>query len=76
MSQMVAVEFEMPDDLSRFRLPPAVDARLQELLDQQDRGQVLSAEERAEAEGLVDLADSLTLLRLRADRAEGRARAH
>lgn len=64
MSQMVAVEFEMPDDLSRFRLPPAVDARLQRLLDRQDRGQVLSTEEQAEAEGLVDLAEFLTLLQL------------
>ncbi len=73
MSQMVAVEFEMPDDLSRFRLPPAVDARLQRLLDRQDRGQVLSTEEQAEAEGLVDLAEFLTLLRLRAERAASRS---
>ncbi len=69
MSQMVAVELEVPDDLARFRLPAAVDARLQRLLDRQDRGQVLSAEERQEAEGLVDLAELLSLLRLRAERA-------
>jgi hypothetical protein len=69
MSQMVAVELEVPDDLARFRLPAAVDGRLQWLLDRQDRGLVLSAEERQEAEGLVDLAEFLSLLRLRAERA-------
>ena len=65
MSQVVAVELVMPDDLARFRLPAALDARLQRLLDRQDRGQILSTEEREEAEGLVDLAELLTLLRLR-----------
>jgi hypothetical protein len=57
-----------PADLARFRLPAAVGARLQSLLDRQDAGQPLSPDERAEAEGLVDLADLLTLLRLRAER--------
>lgn len=57
-----------PGDLLRFWLPAAVAARLQSLLDRQDAGQPLSAEERAEAEELVDLADLLTLLRLRAER--------
>ena len=55
-------------DLARFRLPAAVAARLQSLLDRQDAGHALSADERAEAEGLVDVADLLTLLRLRAER--------
>jgi hypothetical protein len=55
-----------PEDLARFRLPAAVAARLQSLLDRQDAGQSLTPEERAE--GLVDLADLLTLLRLRAER--------
>ena len=71
MSRVVAIEVELPDDLARFRLPPGVNARLQELLDRQDRGQALKEAERLEAEGLVDLAELLTLLRLRA---EGAAR--
>jgi hypothetical protein len=71
MSRVVAIEVELPDDLARFRLPPGVNARLQELLDRQDRGQPLKEAERLEAEGLVDLAELLTLLRLRA---EGAAR--
>ena len=60
---------ELPADLDRFRLPRAVHARLQSLLDRQDSGTPLSEEERDEAEGLVDLADILTLLRLRSERA-------
>ena len=63
MSHVVAIELEMPDELAGFRLPPGVDARLQALLDLQDRGQRLSAAERAEAEGLVKLAEWLSLLR-------------
>lgn len=39
--------------------------RLQELLDRQDQGVELSSEEHAEAEGLVELAEFLTLIRLR-----------
>ena len=62
---------QIPADLVRFKLPSAVQARLQSLLDQQDRGQPLSVAERGEAEGLVDLAELLTLLRLRAERAAG-----
>jgi hypothetical protein len=51
-----------------LRLPPAVAARLQALLDRQDSGQPLTSLERDEAEGLVNLAELLTLLRLRAER--------
>jgi hypothetical protein len=64
----IAIELEMPDDLARFRLPAGVNARLQELLDRQDNGVSLSAAERDEAEGLVNLAEFLSLLRLRAER--------
>ena len=69
MSQSVTIELEMPDDLKQFRLPKSVERRLQELLDKQSRLGKLSAAERREAEGLVDLAEMLTLLRLRAERA-------
>jgi hypothetical protein len=71
MSHVVAIQLEMPNELAGFRLPPAVDARLQALLDLQDRGQRLTAAERAE--GLVKLAEWLSLLRLRAERV-GRTR--
>lgn len=69
MSRNVAIELELPKDLSRFRLPPGVNARLQQLLDKQDSGSRLSAAERDEADGLVNLAELLSLLRMRAERA-------
>ncbi len=64
----LTIDIDVPAELSRFRLPKAVAGRLQTLLDRQDSGQPLSAEEREEADGLVDLAEFLTLLRLRAER--------
>ena len=64
----LTLEVELPADLARFRLPAAVAGRLQSLLDRQDSGQPLTPQERAEAEGLVNLAELLTLLRLRVER--------
>ena len=69
MSQTMAFQLEVPDDLTRFHLPEGVQHhRLDSLLDQQDRGVPLSSDERREAEGLVNLADLLSVLRLRAER--------
>jgi hypothetical protein len=64
----LTIDVELPADLARFRLPEAVAARLQTLLDRQEAGNPLTLSEREEAEGLVDLAEFLTLLRLRAER--------
>ena len=64
----LTLEVELPADLARFHLPDAVAARLQSLLDRQDAGEPLTAQERAEAEGLVNVAELLTLLRLREER--------
>lgn len=66
----MTIEVDLPADLARFRLPAAVATRLRSLLDRQDAGSPLTADERAEAEGLADLADLLTLLRMRAERAK------
>ena len=70
----VLVEIEMPAEMDKFKLPHGVDDRLQSLLDRQDRGEALTASEREEAEGLGNLAELLSLLRLRAERVwrEGR----
>jgi hypothetical protein len=68
MSQSLLLEVEMPEDLERLHLPPGVKERLTALLDRQDRGDELTPEERREAEGLVELAELLSLLRLRAER--------
>jgi hypothetical protein len=65
----LTLAIDPPGDLARLRLPAAVAARLRTLLDRQEAGCPLTPDERAEAEGLADLADLLTLLRLRAERA-------
>jgi len=62
------MSFDLPDDVARFRLPAAVQARLQHLLDKQDSGQALTDNERLEAEGLVEVSELLTLLKLRMER--------
>ena len=71
MSSAIQIEIHMPDDLARFRLPEGVQHRLQALLDKQDQGQPLTDSEQREAEGLVNLADLLSLLRLRTERLSG-----
>ncbi len=65
MSQTIRIDLELPDGLALFKLPAGVNERLTSLLDKQDSGQVLSDQERREAEGLVDLADTLTYLGLK-----------
>jgi len=64
----LTLDVNLPADLERFRLPRAVNDRLQTLLDRQDCGEALTPEEREEAEGLVSLAELRTLLRMRAER--------
>ena len=68
MSSAVKFQVELPDDLARLHLPDGVQGRLQSLLDKQDHGEALTDLERQEAEGLVNLADFLSLLRLRSER--------
>ena len=68
MPQYAKIEIEFPLPIGQFKLPTGVNHRLQELLDRQDRGENLTANERKEAEGLVSLAEMLSLLRLRAER--------
>ena len=65
MSENVIIQLELPEEFATFELPKGVSARLQELLDRQDRGEKLSAKERREAEGLTDLANTLSVLRSR-----------
>lgn len=64
----LAIEIEFPDDLVQFELPDGVAQRLQHLLDKQDKGLLLTDEEKSEAEGLVSLAERLSLLKLRSRR--------
>lgn len=68
MMQPLRVEIELPEHLERFHLPRGVDERLKVLLDRQDRGEALHPSERQEAEGLVELAEFLSLLKARSRR--------
>lgn len=68
MSRSVVFEIDVPDTLERLRLPVGVGDRLTALLDRQDDVGELTPDERREAEGLSDLAELLSLLRLRAQR--------
>jgi hypothetical protein len=43
-------EVDLPADLARFRLPEAVAARLQSLLDRRGPGQPLTEQEREESD--------------------------
>ena len=72
MAQTMQILIDMPDDLARFVLPAGVRERLDELLERQDQGVPLTSQERREAEGLVNLAELLSLLKLRAERVSGR----
>jgi hypothetical protein len=68
----VLVELDLPKDWREFRLPPALHARLQELLDRQDGNGKLPVRERREAQALTQLVDMLSLMRLRAEAAQRR----
>jgi hypothetical protein len=60
------IEVEIPKDWKHFRMPPALNDRLQELLDKQDEMGKLSRKERREAEALVTLAEVFSLMKVRA----------
>ncbi len=66
--EMVLTTIEIPEEVARFELPDAVQDRLQHLLDKQDAGETLTPAERKAAEGLVELAEFLSYLRLNARR--------
>ncbi len=73
MPKTIRLEMPTPKDISRLRLPSGVQSRLDELLDRQDKGIKLTVRERREAEGLVEMAEWLSLLKLRARRLSRRA---
>lgn len=68
MNGTITLEIDFCPELFHFKLPVGLDRRLQELLNRQDRGEALTPQERAEAEGLIELSEFLSLLRLRAKR--------
>ncbi len=65
MAHAVLVELELPKGWRKFRMPPALHERLQDLLDRQDRDGKLTPRERREAKALVELVDMLSLMKAR-----------
>jgi len=65
MAHTIQLRLHAPGDLGKFRLPSGVQRRLSDLLDRQDQGAALTPAERSEAEGLVELAEMISLLKLR-----------
>ena len=68
MAQNASIRIEMPFPAQRIKLPKGVNVRLRKLLDRQDSGDVLTAAEKREADGLVELAEMLSLMRMRSER--------
>ncbi len=68
MRNGISIEVPVPAALSGFKLPAGVQRRLTALLDRQDSGTPLTSAERRKAEGLVEMAEFLSLLKLRSKR--------
>lgn len=64
MSATVQLTVPMPANLARLRFPKALDERLHFLLDEQGRRGRLTAAEKKEADGLAQMASTLSILKL------------
>ncbi len=62
---VVSAPLDWVELVSDLRLPPKADRRLQDLMDRNTEGQ-LSAEEFADMESLVELSETLSLVRAEA----------
>jgi hypothetical protein len=71
----VGAEVPLPDDfvkaLCELRFPAKTDERLQRLMDRNTEG-LLSGDERSELESLVELGETMSLIRARALKSLGR----
>ena len=70
MTAMLETPRELVQSFADVRLPSKTDARLQQLMDRNTEGQ-LTPPEREELESLVELSETLSLLRARAIRVLG-----
>ncbi len=71
MSAVVEAPREMIEAVAALRLPPKGDRRLQVLMDRNTDG-TLTPEEREELESLVELSETMALVRAQALRLLGR----
>jgi len=71
MGTTVSAPLEWVESLSDLRLPPRANERLQQLMDRNTEG-ILTETERAELEALVELSETLALVRAKAFQLLGR----
>ena len=64
MNHTVHLTVPMPANLAKLRFPKALDERLHHLLDEQGRRGKLTVAEKREAEGLAQMANVLSILKL------------
>ena len=62
---VISAPVDWIESVGRLRLPPRTDRRLQELMDQNTEGQ-LTEREREDLEALVELSETLSLVRAEA----------
>ena len=65
MSSTIEAPLEWVEAIGSLRLPPKADRRLQELMDRNNEG-LLTEDDRADLESLVELSERLSLVRARA----------
>ncbi len=68
---VISAPTDWVETISRLRLPPRADRRLSELMDRNNEGQ-LNADERADLEALVEMSETLSLVRAEAIHLLGR----
>jgi hypothetical protein len=71
MSNLFQAPREHFEAVAALRFPPKTDARLQDLMDRNTEGQ-LTESERAELEALVEISETISLVRAQALRVLGR----
>ncbi len=64
MNAIIETPVQLMEEMASLRLPPKADARVQELMDRNNSGQ-LGRDERAELEAWVELSERLSLVRAR-----------
>lgn len=65
MSAVIEAPLQMVESVAALRFPPQADRRLQVLMDRNTEGR-LTAEEREELEALVELSETMALVRSQA----------
>jgi hypothetical protein len=65
MATVVEAPIEMVEAVASLRFPPRADRRLQRLMDRNNEG-LLTPEEKEDLETLVELSESLALMRAQA----------